>query len=129
MDDIYENIDKYNQRNILAVFDDMIEIWDMLHNIKRHPLITDLFIRSKDITFLSQSTSLLYQRNIRLNSTHYFIMKIPNKQKLRKIAINDSSDIDLKDFMNLYKKFTLKSRSFLALHQIILLHCNLLERK
>ena len=42
-------------------------------------------------------------KNIRLNSLHYSIMKIPNKQELQNIAINHSSDIDFKDFMNLYK--------------------------
>ena len=47
-------------------------------------------------------------KNIRLNSTHYFIMKIPNKRKLRHIAFNHSSDIDFKDFINLHKKFTAK---------------------
>ena len=35
-------------------------------------------------------------------------MKIPNKQKLQQIAFNHSSDIDIKDFMNLYKKCTEK---------------------
>ena len=46
--------------------------------------------------------------NIRLNSTHYFIMKIANKQELEQIAFNHSSNIDFKDFMNLYKKCTAK---------------------
>ena len=46
---------------------------------------------------------LLYQKNIRLNSTHYIIMKIPNKQELQQIAFNHSLDIDFKDFMNLTK--------------------------
>ena len=47
-------------------------------------------------------------QSIRLNSTHYFIMKIPNKQEPQQIALNQSSDIDLKGFMNLYKKCTTK---------------------
>ena len=37
------------------------------------------------------------QKNTRLNSTHYFIMKIPNKQELKQIAIKHSSAIDFKD--------------------------------
>ena len=41
-------------------------------------------------------------KTIRLNSTHYFIMKIPNKRELQQIASNHSSDIDFKDFMNVY---------------------------
>ena len=42
-------------------------------------------------------------------------MKIPNKQELHQIAFNHSSDIDFKDFMNLYKKYTAKSYSYLVL--------------
>ena len=53
-------------------------------------------------------------KNIGLNSTHYFIMKIPNKQEPKQIASNNSSDIDFKDFMNLYKKCTAKPYSFLV---------------
>ena len=44
-------------------------------------------------------------KNIRLKSTHYFIMKIPKKQEFQQIAFNHLSDID---FMNLYKKCTAK---------------------
>ena len=39
----------------------------------------------------------------------YFMMKIPNKQELQRIAFNHSSDIDSRDFMNLYKKCAAKS--------------------
>ena len=42
-------------------------------------------------------------------------MKIPNKQELQQIAFNHSSDIDFKDFMNLYKKCTAKPYSFLVI--------------
>ena len=44
----------------------------------------------------------------KLSSTHYFIMKIPNKRKLQQISVNHSSDINYEDFMNLYKKCTAK---------------------
>ena len=53
-------------------------------------------------------------KNVEQNSTHYFIMKIPNKWELQEIAFNPSSDIDFKDFMNLYKKYTAKPHSFLV---------------
>ena len=43
---------------------------------------------------------------MRLNATHYFIMKTPSKNELQQIASNNSSDIDFKDFMKLYKKYT-----------------------
>ena len=42
-------------------------------------------------------------------------MKIPNKQDLQQIPFNHSSDIEFKDFMNLYKTFTAKPDSFLVI--------------
>ena len=51
-------------------------------------------------------------KDVRLNSTHFFIMKIPNKRELQKIALNHSSDINFKDFMNIYKKCTKEPHSF-----------------
>ena len=47
-------------------------------------------------------------KNIRLNTTHYFIMKIANKRELQQITFNHSSDIDSKDIMDLLKKCTEK---------------------
>ena len=41
-------------------------------------------------------------------------MKIPNKIELQQIAINHSSDIDFKDFVRIYKKYTGEPYSFLA---------------
>ena len=41
---------------------------------------------------------------IRLNSRHYFIMKVSNKWEIQQIAFNGSSDIDFQGFMNTYKK-------------------------
>ena len=41
-------------------------------------------------------------------------MKILNKRELQQIALNHSSDIDLKDFINVYKKCTDKPYSFLV---------------
>ena len=60
-------------------------------------------------------------------------MKIPNKRDFQ-IAFNHSSDIDFKDFMNLYKKCTAKPYSFLvsdatlASDNLSRLRKNLLER-
>ena len=53
-------------------------------------------------------------KTIRLNATHYFIMKIPNKRELQQIASNHSSDIDFKDFKKLYKDYTKEPYSFLV---------------
>ena len=45
-------------------------------------------------------------KTIRLNATHYFIIKIPNKRELQQIVSNHSTDIDFKDFMKLYQEYT-----------------------
>ena len=50
-----------------------------------------------------------------INSTYYFIIKIPNKRKLQQTAFNHSLDIAFQDFMNLYKKCTAKPYSFLVI--------------
>ena len=42
-------------------------------------------------------------KDVRLNTTHFFIMKIPNERELQEIAISHSSDMDFKDFINIYK--------------------------
>ena len=108
------------KEKILIALDDMID--DMLNNKQLNPTVTELFIRGRKL-IISPVFILLCQKNIRLNSTQYSIMKIPNKQELQQIAFNHSSDIDFKDFMYLYKKCTAKPYSFLLillLHQIIL---------
>ena len=119
MDDIYKNIEEYNPNKkckILIVFDDMIA--DILSNKKLNPIVTELSIRGRklniSLVFVTQSYFSV-PKNIRLNSTPYFIMKIPNKQELLQIAINHSSDIVFKDFVNLYKKCNAKPFSFLVI--------------
>ena len=85
---------------------------DMLNNKKLNPIITELCIRRRKLnTFFV----LLFQ-NIRLNSTRYFVMKIPNKRELQQIDFNHSSDVDFQDLTNLYKKCTVKPYSFLVIH-------------
>ena len=53
-------------------------------------------------------------KDVRLNSTHFFIMKILNKRELQQIALNHSSDTDFKDFMKIYKECTKEPYSFLV---------------
>ena len=83
MDDIYKNLEEYKpnkKRIILIVFDDMIA--GMLSNKKVNPIVTELFIRGRKlnlpIVFVTQSCFSV-PKNIRLDSTHHFIIKIPNK--------------------------------------------------
>ena len=118
MQDVYKNIEDYNlgkERKILIVFDDMIA--DMINNKKLNPIVTGLFIRGRkiniSIVFITQSYFKV-PKDVRLNSTHFFIMKILNKRELQQIALNHSSDIDYKDFMKIYKECTKEPYSFLV---------------
>ena len=98
MHDVYENINDYNpdkENKISIVFDDMIA--DMIDNKKLNSIVTELFIR-----------------DVRLNTTHFFIMKIPNKRELQQIAIGHSSNINTTDFIKIYNKCTDKPYSFLV---------------
>ena len=53
-------------------------------------------------------------KKVRLYTTHFFIMKFPNKRELQQITLNNSSNIDFKDFIKIYKKFTAEPYSFLV---------------
>ena len=66
------------------------------------------------LVFIAQSY-LEFPKNIRLNTTHFFIAKIRNKRELQQNAINHSSDISNKDFVNVYKKCTAEPYSFLVI--------------
>ena len=100
----------------MIAFDDTID--DMLSNRKLNSIVTEVFIRGRklniSLVFMTQSYFAVPKNN-RLNSKHYFIMKIPNKRELQQIAFNHSSDIDFKDFMNLYIKCTKKAYSILVI--------------
>ena len=89
----------------------------MINNNKLNPVVTELFIRGRklniSIVFIMQSYFKV-PKDVRLNSAHFFVMKIPNKRELQQIALNHSSDIDFKDFMKIYKKCAAKSYSFLV---------------
>ena len=54
-------------------------------------------------------------KNITLNSTHYFVTKIPSNRGFGKIALKHLLGIDFKDFINLYKKCTAKPYSLLVI--------------
>ena len=105
MQDVYRNIEDYNagkKLKILIVFDDMIA--DMINNKNPNPVVTELFIRGRklniSIVFITQSY-FKAPKDVKLNSTHFFIMKITNKGELQQIALNHLSDIDFKDFMKI----------------------------
>ena len=86
MDDIYKNIEGYNPNKkpkILIAFDDMIA--DMFSNKKLNPMVTELFIRGRKLNISLVFITQFYfavPKNIKLNSTHFFVMKISNKLHL-----------------------------------------------
>ena len=105
MQDVYKYIEEYNagkKRKILTVFDAMIA--DMINNKKINSVVTELFIRGRklhiSLVFITQSY-FKFPKDVRLNSTHFFIMKIPNKGELQQTALNHLPDIHFKDFMKI----------------------------
>ena len=107
MQDVFKNTEEYNlakKRKILIVFYDAIA--DMINKKKLIPLVTELFIRSRKlnilIAFITQSQFKVL-KDVRLNSTHFLIIKI---YELQQIAINYSLDINFEAFIKIYKKCT-----------------------
>ena len=119
MDDVYKNIDDYNpnrKRKISIVFDGMIA--DIVTIEKFQAIIKDLFIRCRklyiSLVFITQSYFSV-PKDVRLNSTHYLIMKINIKRELQNIASNHSADIDYKDFVKIFRECTKELYYFLTI--------------
>ena len=92
-------------------------IADILHNKKHNPIVSEMFIRGRKINISLVFITQFYfamPKNVRLSSSQYFIMKIPNKRELQQIGFNYSTDTDFKYFMNLYKNCTAKLYYFLV---------------
>ena len=108
MYDVYKNIDEYNpskKRKVLIIFDDIIA--DMINNEILNFIATELFIRGRKLNISLVFTTQSYfkvPKDVRLNTAHFFITKIPNKRELQGIALNHSSDIDPKKLMNIYRE-------------------------
>ena len=86
-----------------------VMIADIMANKKLRSIIKELFIRFRklniSLVFITESYFSV-PKDIRLNSTHYLIMKISNKRELQNAAINHSGDINYKDFMKIYRECT-----------------------
>ena len=87
--DVYKNINDYNpgkENKILNVFDDMIA--DMINNGKLNSVVTELFISGRklniSLVFITQSYFKV-SKDVRLNTTHFSIMKIPEKENFSKL--------------------------------------------
>ena len=90
-------------------------IADMIHNKNLNSIVTELFLRGRKsniyLVFITQS-HFKVPKDVRLNTSLFFIAKIPNKRELQQIAINHSSDISTKDFTNIYRECTAEPYSF-----------------
>ena len=102
-----------------------MQIADMLSNKKLNPTVTVLFIRDRKLNISLVLITQFYfavLKTIRLNSTHYFVMKIPNKKELQQIEFTqilsfNALRIFIKDVLENHILFWLL---ILLLHQIIL---------
>ena len=86
MDVVYENIHDYipnRRRKIFIAFDDMIA--DIMINKKFQAIIKELFNRCRklniSLVFIAQSYFSV-PKDVRLNSTHYLIVKINSRKEL-----------------------------------------------
>ena len=117
--DVHENTDDYNpnrKRKFLIVFDEMIV--DIMKNKKNQSIIKELFIRCRQLNISFAFTTQSYfsvPKGVRLNSTHYLIMKINNNRELQNIAVNYSADIDYKYFMKICSECTKEPFNFLTI--------------
>ena len=109
MDDIYNPNKKCKA---LIIFYNMIV--DILTTKKLNPIVTVLFIRGRNLNislfFITQSSLVFITKcyvavpkNVRPNSTQYFIMKILNKRELQQIAFSHKPDIYFRDLQNLIR--------------------------
>ena len=119
MNDNYEDIDNYNpkiDKQVLIFFDDMSA--DIMTNRRFQAIIKELFIRCRklniSLVFITQSYFSV-PKDVRLNSTHYLIVKINNRKELQNIAINHSADIDYQDFIKIYRECTKEPYNFLTI--------------
>ena len=90
-------------------------ITDLISNKELNSVVTKLFFRCKKINILLVFITQSYfkvPKDVRLNSTGYLIMKIQNKKELQQVGINDSSDINSKDFIEIYKTVLQKNIPF-----------------
>ena len=93
-------------------------IADIKRNKKFQSIIRELFIRCRKLNISLIFITLSYffvPKDIRLNSTHYLIMKISNKKELRNIGDSHSANIDYEDFMKIYRECTREPYNFLTI--------------
>ena len=76
-------------------------------NKKFQSIIKELFIRCRKLNISLVFITQYYfsvPKDVRLNSTHYLIMRINNRKELQNIAINHSEGIGYNDFIKIYRE-------------------------
>ena len=115
LDDI-KNYNKIRDKKVLIAFDDMIS--DIEYNKDFKKIIKELFYRGRKINislvFITQSYFRAL-KDIRLNITHYILMKICNKRELKRIAEENSGHLDYKEFLKIYNYCTREPYSFMMI--------------
>ena len=110
---ILKNNNPHKENKALIVFDDMIAV--MINNEKLNAIVAKLVIRGRKLNisfaFITQSYFKV-PKEVRLNTKHFFIMKITNIKELRQFTSNHSSDIDFKSFIYIYRKCAAEPFSF-----------------
>ena len=89
-------------------------ITDIISNKNLNPTVIELLIRGRKLDIFFTQSYFPVAKYIRLNSTHYFIIKILNRHGLQQIAIDYSSVIIIEDFIMFHRKCTGKPYSFLV---------------
>ena len=119
MNDVLDDINNYNKnrdKKVLIIFDDMIA--DIMRRAEFKAIVKELFIRCRklniSIVLITQS-SFRTPKDVRLNSTHYILMKIGNKKELKSIAEENSGHLDFKDFSKIYNYCTKEPYSFMLI--------------
>ena len=119
MNDVYENINDNNpirKRKKIIVFGDMIA--DTMTNKNFPAIIKQSFIRCRklniSLVFITQSYFSV-PKDVRLNSSHYLIIKINNRKELQNTAIDHSADINYKYCMEIYRECTKEPFNFLTI--------------
>ena len=117
LNDALEDINNYNKKRdkkVLIIFDDMIA--DIMRSEKFNAIVKELFIRCRklniSIVFITQSC-FRTPKDVRLNSTHYILMKMGNKKELKSIAEENSGHLDFKEFLKIYNHCTRDPYSFM----------------
>ena len=100
----------------LIAFDDMIAV--IMANKIFQAIIQELFIRCRKLNIslvLITQSYFSVPKDVRLNSTHYFITKINNRIELKNIGINHSADADYNGFKKIYRECTKEPYNFLTI--------------